>query len=65
MIQELIEKLQNKKSYEERMSIIYMWIKQEYITKLMFIRLVEEVNKMNQKQWLGGGMVDAKRNPKY
>lgn len=47
MIKELIEKLQNRKSYEERMSVIYMWVKREHITKSMFIQLIEEVQKMN------------------
>ena len=47
MIKELIEKLQNKKDYHERMSVIYMWVKQEHITKSQFIQLVDEVKKMN------------------
>jgi hypothetical protein len=46
MIKELIEKLRNKRNYEERMSIIYMWIKQEYISKSQFLVLIEEVQKM-------------------
>jgi hypothetical protein len=40
------EELENMKHYQERMEVIYMWVKQEYITKLMFIRLVEAVQKM-------------------
>lgn len=44
MIKQLIEKLQEK-DYHERMSLIYMWVKQEYITKTMFIQLIEEVQK--------------------
>ena len=47
MIKELIEKLQTKKDYHERMSVIYMWIKQEHITKSMFIQLIEAIQKMN------------------
>jgi hypothetical protein len=47
MIKELIEKLQSKKDYHERMSVIYMWVKQEHITKSQFIQLVDEVKKMN------------------
>jgi hypothetical protein len=47
MIKELIETLRVKKDYHERMGIIYMWVKQEHITKLMFIQLVKEVEKMN------------------
>jgi hypothetical protein len=46
MIKELIEKLQVKKDYHERMGVIYMWVKQEHITKSMFIELIEEVQKM-------------------
>ena len=46
MIEELIEKLQVKKDYHERMGVIYMWVKQEHITKSMFIELIEEVQKM-------------------
>jgi len=47
MIKELIEKLQTKKDYHERMSVIYMWVKQEHITKSMFIQLIEAIQKMN------------------
>ena len=47
MINELIEKLQTKKDYHERMGVIYMWVKQEHITKSMFIQLMEEIKKMN------------------
>ena len=47
MIKELIEKLQTKKDYNERMSVIYMWVKQEHITKSMFIQLIESIQKMN------------------
>ena len=46
MIKDLIEKLQVKKDYHERMGVIYMWVKQEHITKSMFIELIEEVQKM-------------------
>jgi hypothetical protein len=42
----MIEKLKNKPSYEIRMSIIYMWIKQEHISKAEFLQLIEEVRKM-------------------
>jgi hypothetical protein len=47
MIKELIQKLEEKKDYHERMGIIYMWVKQEHITKAMFLELIEAVQKMN------------------
>ena len=47
MIKELIEKLKSKKTYEEKMSLIFIWVKQEYITKSMFIQLVNEIHKVD------------------
>ena len=49
MIKELIEKLLIKDNYEERMSVIYMWVKQEHITKSMFIQLIEAVQKIDKQ----------------
>jgi hypothetical protein len=47
-VKERIEKLEVIKHYHERMEVIYMWVKMEYITESMFIRLVEAVLKMNK-----------------
>ena len=40
---EKLEKLKNKQFEHERLDCLYMWIKQDYITKTEFIYLIERI----------------------